>query len=145
MAAAARSGSGPSDASGSSGASGPSDARDARVPCPLCGGLVHPIAGRCKHCKADLTGHQVARPASAIPLPAVTAVEPARSAAPPAVAIEPRASGWRSWPGVVIGLAMVAIVVAVVLMVWPAAARGGDGKHTLGPPPAPEHMQTAPD
>ena len=34
---------------------GPSDAR---VPCPLCGGLIHPIAGKCKHCKADLTAHR---------------------------------------------------------------------------------------
>lgn len=24
------------------------------VPCPACGGPVHPIAGRCKHCKTDL-------------------------------------------------------------------------------------------
>jgi hypothetical protein len=31
-----------------------------RVPCPLCGGPVHPIAGRCRHCRGDLT--RVARP-----------------------------------------------------------------------------------
>jgi hypothetical protein len=28
---------------------------DPRVACPACGGLIHPIAGRCKHCKTDLT------------------------------------------------------------------------------------------
>src|SRR5262245_53151632 len=47
---------------------GPSDAR---VPCPLCGGLVHPIAGKCKHCKAELTGFQSARPAASAPLPSL--------------------------------------------------------------------------
>jgi hypothetical protein len=29
-----------------------------RVPCPLCGGLLHPVAGRCKHCKQDLARHR---------------------------------------------------------------------------------------
>ncbi len=24
------------------------------MPCPVCGGAIHPIAGKCKHCKADL-------------------------------------------------------------------------------------------
>jgi hypothetical protein len=47
---------------------GPSDAR---VPCPLCGGLVHPIAGKCKHCKAELTGYHSARPAASAPLPSL--------------------------------------------------------------------------
>jgi hypothetical protein len=47
---------------------GPSDAR---VPCPLCGGLIHPIAGKCKHCKADLTSYHAARPAASSPLPAL--------------------------------------------------------------------------
>lgn len=46
-------------------------ASDARVPCPLCGGLIHPIAGRCKHCKADLTAYRAARPAASAPLPAL--------------------------------------------------------------------------
>jgi hypothetical protein len=49
---------------------GPSDAR---VPCPLCGGLVHPIAGKCKHCKADLASYHPARPAATAPLPALLA------------------------------------------------------------------------
>lgn len=31
-----------------------------RVPCPLCGLPVHPIAGRCRHCRSDLT--RVPRP-----------------------------------------------------------------------------------
>src|SRR5262245_30422203 len=149
-------------------------ASDARVPCPLCGGLIHPIAGKCKHCKADLTGYYAARPAASAPLPALhkparnghnaqlngqavqapiaTAAAPAQEA-PPVLpprptarshTAEPRSSAWRSWPVIVIVLAMIAIVVAVVLMVWPASSgRGGDsGKHALKPPPAPERMPT---
>ncbi len=161
MAAAARSG--PSDASGPSGASGPSDARDARVPCPLCGGLVHPIAGRCKHCKADLGAYRAARPAASAPLPALqpglaagngapgpiahaVAMPPAAQAVlpprPGRAATGPRAgSAWRSWPVVVIVVATMAIVAAVALMVWPTT-RGETGKHTLQPPPAPERMDT---
>ena len=27
---------------------------DARIPCPVCGQQIHPVAGRCKHCKTDL-------------------------------------------------------------------------------------------
>src|SRR5688572_1916049 len=43
---------------------------DARIPCPLCGGLIHPIAGRCKHCKGDISQARSSRPASAA-LPAL--------------------------------------------------------------------------
>jgi hypothetical protein len=163
---------------------GPSDAR---VPCPLCGGLIHPIAGKCKHCKAELTTYHAARPAANTPLPALRpaspgsshanghanghagarpAYAPAAHAVPVPVAAaaaydasqpvlpprpaghsyptEPRTSGWRSWPVLVIILATVAIVVAVVLMVWPPGHEV-DGKHTLAPPPAPDRMQTAPE
>src|SRR5215207_126382 len=44
---------------------------DARVPCPLCGGLIHPVAGRCKHCKEDLTQFRAGRPQAAAALPAL--------------------------------------------------------------------------
>src|SRR5690242_1654723 len=128
MAAAARPGSG--SLSG--------EARDARVPCPLCGGLVHPIAGRCKHCKADLGAYRAARPAASAPLPALhptatagngasgpvahAVAMPAAQTLPPrpgrAVTGQPAGSAWRSWPVVVIVVAMMAIVAAVVLMVW---------------------------
>src|SRR6185436_3118311 len=60
---------------------GPSDAR---VPCPLCGGLVHPIAGKCKHCKAELTGYQAARPAASTPLPSLHKSAPAAAPTPSA-------------------------------------------------------------
>jgi hypothetical protein len=55
---------------------------DGRVPCPQCGGFVHPIAGRCKHCKADLAAHRAARPAAAAALPALRAVHEAPQPAP---------------------------------------------------------------
>ncbi|MEO8700320.1 MAG: hypothetical protein ABI867_09765 [Kofleriaceae bacterium] len=44
---------------------------DARIPCPLCAGLIHPIAGRCKHCKGDLSVLRAGRPAAASALPAL--------------------------------------------------------------------------
>lgn len=51
---------------------GASAAVDPRTACPACGGPVHPIAGRCKHCKADLTRLRagqapIAAPAAARP------------------------------------------------------------------------------
>jgi hypothetical protein len=136
---------------------GPSDAR---VPCPLCGGLIHPIAGKCKHCKADLSTYHAARPAASTPLPALLRVQPALPAAVAAVALperEPRAvlpprptgrvrapaarsAGWRSWPVLVIIVATCAIVVAAVLMVWPPAKQD-PGKRAV-PTPAPERMDT---
>jgi hypothetical protein len=45
---------------------------EARVPCPLCGGLIHPIAGRCKHCKGDLREYRSTRPAAGATLPALS-------------------------------------------------------------------------
>ncbi len=70
--------------------------QDARVPCPLCGGLIHPVAGRCKHCKEDLSARRAGRPQAAAPLPALdraaardsgqVAIAPAVTSAPvPAV------------------------------------------------------------
>jgi hypothetical protein len=50
---------------------------DARVPCPLCGGLIHPIAGRCKHCKGDLRSLRSTRPAVGATLPALNQPGPA--------------------------------------------------------------------
>src|SRR5215468_11730384 len=123
---------------------GPPEARDARIPCPLCGGLIHPIAGKCKHCKADLSAYRAARPAAAAPLPALhpsatagngppapivhaVAMPPAMQAVLPprpttrVATAQAAGSAWRSWPIVVIVVAMMAIVAAVVLMVWPTS------------------------
>jgi hypothetical protein len=139
------------------------------VPCPLCGGLIHPIAGKCKHCKADLSSYRSARPAANAPLPALTqapapvngvpahapiahavpvpamAHDAAQPVLPPrptarVQAPQPAGSAWRSWPVVVIVVATMAIIAAVVLMMWPARSHGG--KRALQPPPAPERMDT---
>ena len=58
---------------------------DARVPCPLCGGLIHPIAGRCKHCKADVAAQRAARPAAVASLPPLASAAPA----PPPIGSSP--------------------------------------------------------
>ena len=168
---------------------------DARVPCPLCGGLIHPIAGRCKHCKGDITATRSSRPAAATALPALQATvapqanpyipnghanghtngahayavkaHPAnahmavpiamRSDDPASAPILPprptgrmQASGtsssttWKSWPVVVIAIAVVAIITAVILMVWPPGSSTKADAKTLAPPPAPERMDTNP-
>jgi hypothetical protein len=127
----------------------------------MCGGLVHPVAGRCKHCKADLSAHRAGRPHARAALPALAAstgpgasplavprrdesqpiLPPRESARMPAA----RDSGGlvRRWPYVVIAVAALAIVGAVVVMVWMPPASGDDSR-ALPPPPAPEHMQTNP-
>jgi len=185
----------------------------------MCGGLIHPIAGKCKHCKGDLANVRGGRPAAAQALPSIIATNSAATHAPtnghhnyngtsttnghghnnghnnrhnnghsighgayapiPVAAQHvampmqlarqyeehastilpprptgrlhspsaPRASWWKSWPLIVIVLAVVAIVTAVVLMVWPpgksTAADGGE--QTKGKLlPAPERMETNP-
>lgn len=45
---------------------------------------------------------------------------------------------------IVIGVALLAIVTAVVLMVWPPARSDQTGSRMLAPPPAPERMDTNP-
>jgi len=170
----------------------------------MCGGLIHPIAGRCKHCKADLSAIRAARPAAVASLPALhangnVAINPYSNRlpnghvhapvpppaprgpmpyapAPPSSAhaaipmpmpvhdgsqpvlpprptgrmyasAAPRSAWWRSWPLIVIILAVLAIVTAVVLMLWPTGTavadkgvKGGAG----APPPAPDRMDTNP-
>jgi hypothetical protein len=128
---------------------------EARVPCPLCGGLIHPVAGRCKHCKQDLTATRAGRPAAATALPALQNVAavvvpvtdtPSQPILPPrptgrSVAAQPHPQSSR-WPIYVIVLAVVAIAGAVVIMVWPQ--HDAAAEHTLQPPPAPERMDTDP-
>jgi hypothetical protein len=171
---------------------------DARVPCPLCGGLIHPVAGRCKHCKEDLSSFRAGRPQAAATLPALNGQPisapapstlhtpgPTNGFAPPAINVvnghagtnghapaaapiaigstreasqpilPPRQTGswrakdtesrsmWRSWPMIVIGLAVLAIVGAVVIMVLPQETKKS-GKKIGAPPPAPERMDVDP-
>ena len=166
-----------SDMAAAAKAPGPADAR---VPCPLCGGLIHPIAGRCKHCKGDVSATRSSRPAAAASLPALQVggnghgsghapvkshpanahlavpiamraqVEESQPILPPRqtsrmqAGAHPRPSSWKSWPVVVIGIAVVAIIVAVILMVWPPSGTTKADAKTLAPPPAPERMDTNP-
>lgn len=150
--------------------SGPSDGRSSL--CPQCGGFVHPIAGKCKHCKADLHAARGARPAASAVLPslanggsmkrrdetplptrlanAAAAAEsghnlilPQRTTGGMAAQKPPGRSLLKNWPVLVIILAGIAIAAAVILMVWPA---GKDAKADtrIPPPPAPERMDTNP-
>lgn len=143
---------------------------DARVPCPLCGGLIHPVAGRCKHCKEDLTSFRAGRPQAAAALPplggpppvpngtnghaaaaAIPVAMPAREGSQPILpprtttrslpVARPRAA-WRSWPMLVIALAAIAIVAATVILIMPPGERKRDGK--MSSPPAPERMDVNP-
>jgi hypothetical protein len=57
-------------------------------------------------------------------------------------AAQPSARSWKSWPMLVIVLASIAIVVAVVMMVWPPS-QADAGRH-VAQPPAPERMETDP-
>ncbi len=58
---------------------------DARVPCPVCRSPIHPIAGRCKHCKADIAAVRQVRPAAGAALPPLVAPK-VRAATPPPIA-----------------------------------------------------------
>jgi hypothetical protein len=116
---------------------------DPRAACPVCGGLIHPIAGKCKHCKTDLTALRGGgMPASPValpqlgqqpaPQPEVWTTRPQNgyanghangampSAVPPMAAVvgaHARGSSWsRRWPIVVVVLAAIAIVVSIVLL-----------------------------
>ncbi len=110
--------------------------------CQVCGGSIHPLAGRCKHCKADLSKQRDAeararRAAAATPVPTTT---PA-SSPQPAKAPTPRASsqpapmpggyhhqpavGWRRrWPIAVAAVALVAISFSAGMLI--ERSRGGD-------------------
>jgi hypothetical protein len=132
---------------------GVSAAVESRTACPACGGQVHPIAGRCKHCKADLTrlraGHAPVAPAVARPAlvalggghdgsghshsQAVHAPLPLGSPPPHAVVASaaPADDGapgtWSArWPLLVAALAIIAILASVAMLVF----GGNDEKKT---------------
>ncbi len=131
------------------------DAPVPRVPCPLCGGAIHPVAGRCKHCKQDLLAHRgrggAGAASSSLPrLAAGTGPMGQGSLSPSAVTIglpahpveAPRQTrrGWLSnWPLIVITLAVVAMIVALVLLVLPQHDGGSRGGKRL---PGGDNMET---
>jgi hypothetical protein len=115
------------------------------VPCPACGGPVHPIAGRCKHCKTDLNkvrdDYAQAQRAASMGMPRpMAAPPPAGPGAPtmqsptlraPTPAPLPQAaqmvypggygttmgSNWsRRWPLLVGGAAVVVIAISLVVL-----------------------------
>lgn len=141
---------------------------DVRVSCPACGGPIHPIAGRCKHCRADLVaarGGATGAAGTMIHVGTVARSAPKAGAAPlvtpapgpaalrpglpspgqpvPALvaAVKPARGGWgKRWPLLVAAVAGVAILASVAVLLL-----GGDGKkarprRVLGP--APDRMQT---
>lgn len=119
----------------------PPDPMNARVPCPLCGGLLHPIAGRCKHCKQDVSPHRArgGGPTGMLPQLAPFVGQPGAAAVAlgpaPFPPDEARRGGWlRNWPLLVILLAVVGMIVALVLLVLPRGdssvrRRGGAPLH----------------
>ena len=136
--------------------------------CPACGGQVHPIAGRCKHCKADLARLRAGgAPARAQPAvkPVLVALgggnghavngaathtaplaTPAVMVAPPGEASDAPRAGWSSrWPLVVAAIAVIAIVASVALLLF---GSGNGKKKDSGvrrhDGPAPELMPTDP-
>lgn len=132
----------------------------------MCGGLIHPIASRCKHCRAAIgdavrqrSGAAslralpalVATPTS-LGLPSSTAAVALPLASSPNVNFNDSANAfefaeanerpwWKRWPMIVVAVATVAIIVAVVLMVWPQDQRRGS---KVVAPPAPSNMDTNP-
>jgi hypothetical protein len=146
---------------------------DARVPCPLCGGLIHPVAGRCKHCKEDLTAYRGGRPQAAAALPALLDHDPhnghnghavatanalVQSFVPPAQAtsqpiLPPRTTA-RSveaqrphgmWRSWPMLVIVVAAIAIVAATVIMVMPQDREQKRgTISTPPAPERMQTNP-
>ena len=126
--------------------------------CPVCGGAIHPIAGRCKHCKTDLVkleehairSQRAARmdaPAAmpsghtAVPSPAsgsVTPSTPTGTRVPPMVAHQ--SSTWsRRWPLAVGGFALLAIGISVGVLVGQSSDDAAEPSRRANPARSP-HM-----
>lgn len=118
----------------------------ARSSCPLCGGAVHPIASRCKHCRQDILEHRHRQGQGLAPLPPLTSpfagVPGAGAVEMPAVAAlveRERRRGWmRSWAFWVILLALGAMLASLVLLLWPQFDQG----RRRSAPPANDRMNT---
>ena len=94
---------------------------NSRATCPSCGGDVHPIAGRCKHCKADLIGsHRHATAVVALPTIAAASGDPAPILPPrPPDPVSLVAARSARWPIAVIVVSILATGVALAVMAWP--------------------------
>jgi hypothetical protein len=109
------------------------------VPCPLCGGDIHAIAGRCKHCKADLVDlrERAARHARAHAMGATVPPPPHVAASPPP---RPRGVTQPPVPTTVTG------PMPTIPVMAPPPEHAGNG--AFGPPPrhptAPHTAQAEP-
>jgi hypothetical protein len=139
--------------------------------CPACGGPLHPIAGRCKHCRTDLVAmrdawRQRARRVAPVGWPGVDGSAPAVAASPAAIPAAPSPLGAihsapphhaergfiaRRWPLLVTLVALTAIAVSLGVLVGddrPAAAatplRGPGAAPGLLPDPMPSQVMPAP-
>ena len=86
------------------------------VPCPVCRGPVHPIAGRCKHCKTDLNKvreHQAQAMRAAERAPAA---QPAPAGYAPGYGTAMPSPWSRRWPLLVGGIAVVVIAVSLIIL-----------------------------
>jgi hypothetical protein len=81
--------------------------------CPRCGGQIHAIASRCKHCKAELVAPPAAAQSDVARPQPVTTRSP-----PPGHAALPAASAWsRRWPLIAVALALLVIGASVGVLV----------------------------
>ena len=110
---------------------------EARIPCPMCGQPIHPIAGRCKHCKGNLAAMRAQKAPAAAALPVIVrpiGAAPPGPAAPgdplpkhaprpftarPTEMVLPDSPPLKSmWPIAVIVIAVAAVVVSVIVVAW---------------------------
>jgi hypothetical protein len=147
---------------------------DVRVSCPACGGAIHPIAGRCKHCRADLVavrggatgalGAVIEIGSLAVAAPQSNRANTASAVSSPSLFGSPSLLGsstavsapvifssvstgarssqgaWKKrWPLLVAGLAALAIVVSIAVLLF---GSGKKTRHRRALGPAPDRMQT---
>jgi hypothetical protein len=111
--------------------------------CPLCGGQIHAIASRCKHCKAELVAAPAVQGAPDHAVHAVATQSP-RDAAPPG------SSAWsRRWPLIAMALALLVIGASMGVLVerWLRAAESEELRRELPknrPREVPDHMPGVP-
>jgi hypothetical protein len=138
----------------------PASAIEHRVYCPACGGQIHSVASRCKHCRMDLRA--AGKRARAVPLtalPSLDAVVPGANSAttgpakahqrdlqwaanvvalPSSEVVQSGAAvtskpWWRHWPMAVIVLALLAIGYSLYLLLVPPSHSGTKTKRVTAP------------
>jgi hypothetical protein len=111
-----------------------------RMACPVCGGSIHPVAGRCKHCRADLVKlrEHAATHGGAAPVPPAYPVP----TAPVMLGAPPARTWWRRWPLIVTIVAAGAILVCVALLMT-GESRSAPGRRRSAAPPM-DRMDTDP-